>query len=222
MVQMVIDLPRRQAQGREDFMVSSSNLTAMGLLDRWPDWPDRRLALVGPEGAGKSHMAAIWAAEVGARVLPARALRSEEVGGLAEAPLVVEDADRGVDEDALFHLMNACTGAGQGLLLTGRAAPSDWDVTLPDLASRLAAVTPAVLEDPDDALLSVVLLKLFADRQLRVKPALIGWLLPRMERSHAAAARLVARMDAAALEQGADVNVALARKLMDEAGPGPG
>ncbi|MEM8825027.1 MAG: chromosomal replication initiator DnaA [Pseudomonadota bacterium] len=215
MAQMVMDMPRRQAQGREDFMVSSSNATAMALLEGWPDWPDRRLALAGPEGSGKSHMAAIWAAEVGARVLPARALRAEAAGGLAEAPLVIEDADRGVDEAALFHLMNACAGAGQGLLLTGRAVPSDWDVALPDLASRLSAVTPAVLEDPDDALLSVVLLKLFADRQLRVKPALIGWLLPRMERSHAAAAALVARLDAAALERGVDVNVALARTVMD-------
>ncbi|MEM7641597.1 MAG: chromosomal replication initiator DnaA [Pseudomonadota bacterium] len=216
MAQMVIDLPRRHAQGREDFMVSSSNATAMALLDRWPDWPDGRLALVGPEGSGKSHLAAIWAAEMGARVLSAQALRSEAAGGLAEAPLVVEDADRGVDEDALFHLMNACIGAGQGLLLTGRATPSDWDVTLPDLASRLAAVTPAVLEDPDDALLSVVLLKLFADCQLRVKPALIGWLLPRMERSHAAAIEIVDRLDRESLRLGVPVGQALARKLFEE------
>ncbi|MEM7711840.1 MAG: hypothetical protein AAF264_14075 [Pseudomonadota bacterium] len=220
MAQAVIALPRRLAFGREDFMASASNGVALALLDRWPDWPDARLALVGPEGSGKSHMAAIWAEAAGARVVPARSLRAEDVGALAEAPLAVEDADRGVDEDALFHLMNACVGAGHGLLLTGRETPSDWDVALPDLASRLAAVTPAVIDDPDDALLSVVLLKLFADRQLRVKPALIGWLLPRMERSHRAAARLVDRLDGAALARGVDVNVTLARAVMGEAGDG--
>ncbi|MEM7488692.1 MAG: hypothetical protein AAF390_06160 [Pseudomonadota bacterium] len=218
MRQTVIDLPRRRALGRDDFMVSASNRVAMALLDRWPNWPDARLALVGPEGSGKSHMAAIWAAEAGARIVAAEALRADMAGPLAEAPLVLEDADRGVDETAFFHLLNACAGAGRGLLLTGRTVPSDWPVALPDLASRLAAVTPAFLEDPDDALLSVVLLKLFADRQLRVKPALIGWLLPRMERSHRAAARLVARLDEAALAQGVDVNVTLARQVMGGAG----
>ena len=134
---------------------------------------------------------------------------------LAEGPLAVEDVDRGVDEEALFHLWNACAGAGRGLLLTGRAAPSDWPATLPDLASRLASLTPARLEDPDDALLSIVILKLFADRQLAVRPAIIGYLLPRIERSFAAARDVVARLDAESLRRGVPLNTALARDLLD-------
>ena len=215
MSQLSIALPRLEAQGREDFMFSASNATAVGLMDRWPDWPGGRLALVGPKGSGKSHLTAIWASEAGARIVPACDLRADDAPALAEIPVAVEDVDRGgLDEEALFHLWNACAVTGKGLLLTGRAAPSDWPVTLPDLRSRLASLTPARIEDPDDALLSVVLLKLFADRQLAVKPALIGYLLPRMERSFAAAQTLVARLDAESLARQQPIGPGLAKDIL--------
>ena len=219
MEQLALAWPATAAAGRDDFMVSAANATAVALLDAWPDWPDGRLALVGPEGAGKTHLASVWAAEARARVLPASALRAAEAPALARSPLVIEDADRGVDEEALFHVWNACASAGRGLLLTGRTPPADWDVALPDLASRLASLTPARLGDPDDALLSIVLLKLFADRQLAVRPALIGYLLPRMERSYAAAQAVVARLDAESLRRGVPPGAALARALLEEDGP---
>ncbi|MGB3688508.1 MAG: chromosomal replication initiator DnaA [Jannaschia helgolandensis] len=215
MTQLSISLPRLDARGRDDFMISTSNATALALLDSWPDWPDRRLALIGPEGCGKSHLAQIWAGDTGATTLPATGLRAAQAPDLAKGPLVIEDADRGVDEEALFHLWNACAQTGHGLLLTGRTPPSDWPVKLPDLKSRLSSLTPAPIDDPDDTLLSVVLLKLFADRQLQVKPALIGFLLPRMERSFAAARALVDRLDAQSLERGVPLNQALARDLLD-------
>ena len=215
MAQSVIPQPRHDARGREDFMVSASNSTALALIDGWPDWPHGRLALTGPEGAGKSHLAAIWAEEAGGRIVAASDLRGSDAESLSAGPVVVEDVDRGVEEHALFHLWNACEGSGHGLLLTGRGAPSDWPVELPDLRSRLASITPARIDDPDDALLSVVLLKLFADRQLQVKPALIGFLLPRMERSFAAAQAIVARLDAESLMRGVPPNQTLARELLE-------
>ena len=217
-MQLPLDLSHRAARGREDLMVSACNAEAVALMDRADAWPDARLALVGPEGAGKSHMAAVWAGEAGARTLPADRLPERDPLDLAARPLVVEDADRWLAEggapEPLFHLLNACARARTPLLLTGRAPPADWPAALPDLRSRLEATTPATIAAPDDAMLSVLLLKLFADRQLRVAPALIGWLLPRMERSHAAAQRAVAALDAAALREGRPVTQALARDVL--------
>lgn len=218
MRQLSIALPRLDARGRADLMVSDANRTALALLDSWPDWPGARLALVGPEGCGKSHMAAIWAAQAGARRLSAARLRAEDAPALAAAPLAVEDADRMLDgaagERALFHLWNACAGRGNGLLLTGRTPPADWPVALPDLASRLASLTPAIVVQPDDALLQAVLVKLFADRQIAVAPRLVQFVLPRMERSFAGARALVDRLDAEALARGVEVDVPLARRLL--------
>lgn len=215
MRQLPMNLPWAEALGREDFMVSTANAKAMALVGGWPDWPQGRLALIGPEGAGKSHLAAIWAEETEARVVAAGALTPDAAPELAEGPLVIEDADRGVDEAALFHLWNACAGERRGLLMTGRAPPADWKVALPDLASRLSSLTPARIGDPDDALLSIVLLKLFADRQLVVKPALIGYLMGRMERSYVAARAMVDRLDAESLARGRPINQALAREILE-------
>lgn len=219
MRQTTIEMPRLDARGREDFMVSPANARALALIDLWPDWPDSRLALIGPEGAGKSHLAAIWAESAGACRLDAADLRAEDAPDLAQSPLLVEDADRRLPgaegERALFHIWNACAAAGNGLLLTGRRPPSDWGVALPDLASRLASLTPAVVEQPDEALLSAVLVKLFADRQIAIRPALVQYLLPRMERSFAAARSIVGHLDAEALAEGCEVDIPLARRLMD-------
>jgi chromosomal replication initiation ATPase DnaA len=217
--QLVLDLPVRPALGRADFFVAPSNALAVALVDRWPDWPMRRLALVGPEGAGKTHLAHVWAARVGATILPVEALLSLAVGEVEPgAALAVEDAARvgavgPVAEEALFHLCNRLALDG-GLMLSGREAPARWPVALADLASRLAATPVARLEPPDDALLGAVLVKLFADRQLAVGPDLVQYLLPRMERSFAASEAVVAALDRAGLARHRPVTARLAAEVL--------
>lgn len=217
--QLVLDLPARAAHGRADFFVSPANALAVGLVDRWPDWPGRRLAVAGPAGAGKTHLAHVWAAHAGAAVMAMEALDGRAVGEMAEdAAVAVEDADRVGEagpeaEEALFHLCNRLAARG-GLMLTGREPPARWRVALPDLASRLAATTVARLEPPDDALLGAVLLKLFADRQLAVAPDLVQYLLARMERSFAAAEAVVATLDRAGLANRRPVTARLAAEVL--------
>jgi chromosomal replication initiation ATPase DnaA len=193
--QLAIDLPYRPALGRADFLVSDCNRAALGWIERWPDWPGRRLVLYGPKSSGKSHLARLWCAESGARLL---------VG----ASSVSHDPPLG----------NSCAEAGIGLLVVSRQAPASWPITLPDLASRLRAMPAVGIEPPDDALLGAVLVKHFADRQLRVMPSVIGYLLPRMERSFAMAAVLAARLDELALAAGRPIGIPLARRALAELG----
>ena len=216
LAQLAFPLPHRTAMGREDLMVGRSNAGAVALVDGWRDWPQARLALVGPQGSGKTHIARAWADEAGAHVMAASDLAAHDAPSLAETPLAVEDADRGVDETALFHLWNATARAGLPLLLTGRRPPAEWGTALPDLASRLASMTPATIGPPDDALLPVLLVKLFADRQVAVRPALVGWLLLRIERTHRAALAAVETLDRAALATGRALDVPLARDVFGD------
>ena len=216
--QLALDLPVREALGREDFLVAPANALALDAIDGWRDWPGGKLVLIGPEGSGKTHLAHVWAAEAGACVAAARALGPPE--RLAAAGrVVVEDAERiagdRAAEEALFHLHNMLAAADGRLLVTARCAPARWSLALPDLASRMQAAGLARLEPPDDALLSALLVKLFADRQIAVSPALVRYLLPRMERSFAAARALVAALDARALRRGRPVTRALAAELLD-------
>lgn len=199
---------------REDFFVSPSNALALQTVESWESWPGRKLLLVGPEGAGKTHLAQVWAVMAGAVVLSAEALAQADVAALAGRAVLIEDADRiGPAEAQLFHLHNLVTTSG-ALLLTARTPPRDWGLALPDLISRMQATPIAHLDAPDDALLSAVLVKLFADRQVAVPANLIPYLVSRMPRSIGAARALVAALDARALALGRPITRALAGEIL--------
>ena len=202
--------------GREDFLPGPSNAAALALIERWPDWPAQAVALVGPEGSGKSHLAAIWARSAGARSIASQAIDAASLPiALATGALVIEDLrPDACEEAALFHLLNLAREQGDYLLITARTPPSGWSVRLRDLASRLRALPVVTLAPPDDALLRAVLVKLFADRQLKVDEDLIAYLPTRIERSFAGARAVVAELDREALRQKREVNRKLAAELL--------
>ncbi|HLL27786.1 MAG TPA: chromosomal replication initiator DnaA [Xanthobacteraceae bacterium] len=211
--QLTFDLPHAESFRRDDFLAGPANEKALSLVERWPEWPGRLAAITGPRGAGKSHLAAIWAERAGARIVAAAALTREDVpASLATGALVVEDVVSGADEAALFHLLNLAREDDAWLLFTA-SERLGAGFTLPDLVSRLRTVHAVALAPPDDALLSAVLVKLFADRQLAVGEGVIAYLLPRMERSLAAARETVAKLDTVALSKGRAVNRQLAAEL---------
>lgn len=213
--QLIFDLPTQQALTRADFFVSPSNALALRTVESWADWPGRKLLLLGPGGSGKSHLAQIWATEAGATHLSASDLGNTDFGTLPNRPVVVEDADRiGHAEEALFHLHNLVT-AKAALLLTAAKPPRDWGLRLPDLISRMQATAIARLDPPDDGLLSAVLIKLFADRQIAVPVNLIPFLVSRMPRSIGAARGLVTALDARALALGRPITRPLAADVLD-------
>ena len=220
--QIPMGLPLPAAMGREDFFVTPANAQALATVESWRNWPQGKLVLTGPEGAGKTHLAHLWATEAAGQVLPARAVLLGDPDALiARTPhIALEDAEALVGlpaaEEALFHLHNMILAAQGRLLITAKTPPARWALGLPDLASRLQATAVVALAPPDDALLEAVLVKLFADRQLQVTPSLIAYLLPRMERSLAAAQTLVADLDRRALAGRRPVTRRLAAEVLDE------
>jgi chromosomal replication initiation ATPase DnaA len=214
--QLALALEHAESFAREDFLGGPSNAAALALIDAWPDWPNRSVILFGPEGSGKSHLAAIWAETAGARFLAARALDETAVpAALATGALVIEDlAAGGFDERALFHLVNLAREEGAFVLFTARSAPAGFSLAVRDLGSRLKAMPAVTLAAPDDALLRAVLVKLFADRQLAVDEGLIGYVAARIERSFAAARAIVARLDQEAMRQKRPLTRVLAGEIL--------
>jgi chromosomal replication initiation ATPase DnaA len=219
--QLTLALDHAESLAREDFLGGPTNAVALQLVDSWPDWPGRSVALIGPEGSGKSHLASIWGERSGARFLAAHALGgSDLLAALATGALVVEDAaPHGLDERALFHLLNLVREEGAFLLVTARAAPAGWPLRTRDLVSRLKALPVVTLAPPDDALLRAVLVKLFADRQLAVEETLIGYVATHIERSFAAARAAVALLDAEALRRQRPLTRAFAAELLRSGTP---
>lgn len=221
-----LDYPRRRAMGRGDFVVSPSNSDAVNFVTAWRQWPARRICLVGPEGSGKTHLAHVWMEEAGAAFTKADALSIGNIPNLTDTQkMVVEDVDRWLlrkqgtggqneAELALLHLMNILNEAEGWLMLTGRSAPKYWPAQLPDLASRLSAVTPVLLAMPDDNLLGAVLKKQFSDRHMHIEDRLVSFALLRMERSFPGIKRLVAAVERMTLEQRKPVTLNILREAL--------
>lgn len=221
--QLVLALGHSESMAREDFVAGPSNAEALAMIERWPEaWPARTLALVGPAGAGKSHLAAIWAARSGAKTIMAACVDEAVVpAALASGAAVIEDLAAGaINERALFHLLNLAEEQHASLLLTADQPPGSITLRIADLASRLRAVPAVALSAPNDALLRAVLVKLFADRQLGVDEALLVYLERRIERSIAAARRVIDRLDQESLRRRRPLTRALAAEVLGaEQGP---
>ena len=214
--QLAFALPHAESLSRDNFLEGPANAAGLALVDSWPDWPNRVMLLVGPEGSGKSHLAAIWAEEAGARATSAQALTAAAVpGALATGALVVEDLKPSeFDERALFHLLNLAREDGAFVLITARVAPSALPIELRDLRSRLRAAPTVSLLPPDDQLFRALIVKFCADRQLSVDEAVVSFVATRIERSFAAARQAIELLDTEALRLGRPVTRALAAELL--------
>ena len=214
--QLALDLPHAESFRRDDFLADPSNETALALVEAWPVWPDRIAAIVGPSGSGKSHLAAIWAERSGARIVDAASLdRAEVPRALATGAVVVEDLTPSrIDEAALFHLLNLAREEDAYALITARRRLDLEGFTIPDLASRLRVVPAVTLAPPGDTLIAAVLVKQFADRQLMLDEDTVAYLLPRLERSLAAARAIVSALDRTALSRGRRITRALAAEVL--------
>jgi chromosomal replication initiation ATPase DnaA len=213
--QLALALPHAESLTRDDFLEGPANEAGLALIDGWPDWPNRIMLLVGPEGSGKSHLTAIWADRAGARSTSAHALTADGVPAeLATGALVVEDLKpQGFDERAMFHLLNLARQDEAFVLLTARIPPSAFEIELRDLRSRLRAVPTVSLLPPDDRLFRGLIVKYCADRQMAVDEPLVSYLASRIERSYAAARQAVELLDTEALRLGRPVTRALAAEL---------
>jgi chromosomal replication initiation ATPase DnaA len=214
--QLAFELQHAESLTRDNFLEGPANTAALTLIDAWPEWPSPIMMLVGPEGCGKSHLAAIWADEAGARSTTAHALAAATLpAALATGALVVEDLKPGdFDERTVFHLLNLVREEGAYALITARMLPSAMEVELRDLRSRLRALPSVSLLPPDDQLFRALIVKYSADRQLAIDESVVGYLATRIERSYAAARRAVELLDGEALRQGRPVTRALAVELL--------
>ena len=193
--QMRLPLQSDLPEGAAGFVVSDSNRAAVEALADWPNLIGGVMAVCGPEGSGKSRLGQVWAERVGAAAVHGAEAALVDPLEIEGRPVLLDDAMQ-ADDETLFHLINLAQSPGGALLLIDRPAPSAWEVRLPDLRSRLDAVISVPVEAPDDVVLAAMLEARFAERGIRPAKDVIPYLLRRIDRSAAAAAAVVERLDA--------------------------
>jgi len=199
----------------DEFVRGPSNADAVAAVETWPAWRDGCLAILGPKGVGKSHLARVWAQATAALVVDRN---TPDIEAAAGRPVLLEDADRGVSTEGLFHLINLAARDGGGLLLTARSRPSTWATALPDLRSRLNALPVVEIAPPDDTVLEGVLRRFFRDRNIRPPEEVYPYLLSRMRRSIPDAKAIVKRLDEAGDEGFRPITRVLARQILEAQG----
>ncbi len=213
--QLVLDLGHLAAFEREDFIVGPCNADAVAWIDRWPRWEGPGLVVHGPAGCGKSHLAHVWKEITGARIVSAEAVGRENPCTLVGKGIVLEDADRGFDEEAMLHLFNMQREEGGHLMITAKSPPARWLLSLADLRSRLVAVPTVRIAEPDDVVLAAVMVKLFSDRQLKVGDEVVSYLVNRIERAFSSVYNIVDAIDRGALAERRNITVPLVRRILD-------
>ena len=217
MNQYVFEYDDQPAFDESEFLVADSNADARAWIDRWPDWDGRGLAIWGPEGSGKTHLADIWRQRSGARLVNAADIGPGFFDSWQGGNLVLDDRIDGVGESGLLHVINLVREEGGYLLITDTAPPARWQISLPDLRSRLAALPAVAIGRPEDDLIAAVLAKQFRDRQIKVSDGVISYLVLRMERSFGAIGTIVATLDLLSLVEKRPITVPRARRALEAA-----
>lgn len=220
--QLPLDLGHEPSHAEHDFLVGEGNALAHARILAWPHWPDGVTLLVGPASSGKSHLTRIFAERSRAILV-----RPDTIAAIAAAPgrqaLAIEDVDRlDYDEHDLFHLLNQAMRGDRTLLLTARDVVAHWPLKTDDVRSRVRRAPLFRLEVSDDIELSQMFVKLFGDRQIRIDPRVIGYIVPRMERSTEEATALVDLMDRLALARGSAITRAIAAEALAQRQAAPG
>ncbi len=199
----------------DTLVVSDANRDAARLLTEWQTWPSGGLALIGPKGSGKTHLALAWALEVGARQLEPESGSDAAAAAFRDGAgrLLIEDAET-ADEAALWRVLDMARAGGGAVLLTGVKAPREWAVELPDLRSRLAALPVARLKEPDEALMDVVLRRICREQFIQLSDDAAQYLVRRLPRTFAAAQACAAALDAELVRGAKPVSLAIAKKAL--------
>lgn len=183
----------------ENFVVGKSNRDAYTAVSAYPNWPAPVLILYGPTGCGKTHLGQAWL-------------------NLFKNVVFIDNASSSDELDLFSAINKALNGECAGTLLSDSRHPENWNVSLPDLRSRLDYIPKFSIERPSDDVLGAVIRKLFEDKGRSIKADIVAYILTHYDRSVPLISKLVQDIETQASAQKRDVTRNFVATILKRAG----
>ena len=217
--QLTIEMPKRPALDREDFMVNECNYQAIQFIDTFYQGKMKTGVLIGSKGSGKSHLVNVFCKNFEKEKWIISEKRDKDIYKIFQENniIIIEDIDLITsleEEEYLFHSINLSKELNKILLLTSGLDLSEINIKTPDLRSRLDSIQSAKILEPNDDLMNVLILKLFHDRQILIKPNIISYLMQRVERSYLGISNIVDLIDNVSLSKKKSISINLIKELL--------
>ena len=217
--QLYFEMPNKTALGIEDYIVTDSNSFAFDLIIKMVKGEINFGLISGPPYSGKTHLSKILIKN--ASNYKALYIDRDYQNILDKFEsldiLILENIDKvkyDKSEQDLFHIINLVKESNKKLLMTSRKSISEIDLSLEDLKSRLNSILEAKINEPDDQLMELILIKIFNDKQLKINPNVIDFLMSRLVRTYKSINLFIEKIDKFSLEKGKKITISLINDLL--------
>ena len=213
--QLIFKFPSNKAYIKDDFYVSPSNKEAYDFVVAWPRWIRRIVNIYGPSGSGKTHLTSILKNKTSTLDIESNSLNDKIFFKFkTKEALIIENLKENISENLLFSLWNAALQDNKYLLITSKKPINEYKFKLTDLKSRTSSCLTIGINLPSDDLISVILMKNFSDRQIKVEKKHIDYIIKRIDRSYEKISQFILTLDKYSLKRGSPFALKMIKEVL--------
>ena len=201
----------------DDFFVSKCNYFAFSLIESWPKWEKNILNIYGEKFCGKSHLSEIFKRKHKAIIIKNDEINNNFFNKIRYYEnIILDNLEFLSDEKILYSIFNFVEQYNKYLIINSIDSINSIEFTLPDLKSRLKNCIFAKIDKPDDDMIFALVLKHFADRQIKIEKKIIEYITKRIERSYGKIFDFIYKVDQFSLINKKPIDYKSIKKILEE------
>ena len=201
----------------DDYFVSKCNYFAFNFIETWPKWEKNILNIYGEKFCGKSHLSEIFKRKNKAIIIKNDEINNNFFNKIRYYEnIILDNLEFLSDEKTLYSIFNFVEQYNKYLIINSIDSINSIEFTLPDLKSRLKNCIFAKIDKPDDDMIFALVLKHFADRQIKIEKKIIEYITKRIERSYGKIFDFIYKVDQFSLINKKPIDYKSIKKILEE------
>jgi len=212
--QKVLNFKFDNSYNEKDFILDSSNEKALLFFNKFPNWENKLINLVGSEKSGKTFLLRILNKKNDFYYLNTFPENNEEFDKLFNFERFLLDVNE-LDELKFFSILNHCIINDKFLVVTSLVPLTQLNLSLPDLKSRIKQFYILNIDIPSDQLIYSLILKFFSDNQVIIKKELIEFIVKKIDRSYPRINQFLVKLNDLSIERKKKIDFKLINEIID-------